>query len=277
MSSEISPKKFSSLYRFYKTMVTTIDGKDILIANGKNIFDKKKQSIFFLHGSGLDHTCWLALANQLSSLDYNLVIPDFPGHGYSEGQSLQSIEEQSAWLEKLINQLDCKTPIIIGHSQGGLVALNYSLNSKNLQKIILINSSNKIPVHSDLIELAEKNDSKAVDLMIKWAYSGHNKSLTTELVAKKVISSRELSKTLAVDFSSCNNCRINNDDIKKLNLPVLIITSDNDKMIPSTSSAKLHELIAQSSFEIIKDAGHMLILEEFSKVGDLIKPFLTKN
>ena len=274
MSSEISPKKFSTLYRFYKTMVVKVEGKEILVANGNRIFDPSKPSIICLHGSGLDHTCWLAVVNKLNLEKYNFLIPDFPGHGYSEGSSLESIKAQSDWLEKFINAVQCKSPILMGHSQGGLVALSYCINSKNVEKLILINSSNKIKVHPDLIKLAKENDPKAVDLMLKWAYSGHTKSYTTEKVAKKVLNFRELSKTLAVDFVACDSGEIDEVELKKINVPTLIIASSNDKMIPANISTKLSEFIPKSSVEQIEETGHMILLEDFNEVGDIVSKFI---
>ncbi len=274
MNSEISPKKFNSLFRFYKTMVVTVEGKDTLVANGNSFFDISKPSIICLHGSGLDHTCWLALVNKLKLKEYNFVIPDFPGHGYSEGSSLKTIEEQVNWLEKLIKKLKCISPIIIGHSQGGLVALSYCMNSNNIEKLVLVNSANKIKVHPDLIKLAMDNNPKAVDLMLKWAYSGHNKSYTTEKVAKKILNFRGLSKTLAVDFMACDNGEIDEAKLNNIRVPTLIITSSNDKMVPATLSMKLSKFISKSSVEQIEETGHMTLLEDFNEVGDIIKKFI---
>ena len=146
-----------------------------------------------------------------------------------------------------------------------------------LQKLILVNSSSKISVHSDLINLAKQNDEKAVDLMLKWAYTGHEKNYTTERVARKIIMSRTLSQTLAVDFMACNNYQIDEEHIKKIRVPTLIISSENDKMIPSSLSSELQKIIENSEIKTMENTGHMAILEEFSKVGDLIGSFLSKT
>ena len=50
--------------------------------------------------------------------DYNVLSVDLPGHGNSEGPSLESIEKISNWVKSLINVLGIKKIIIIGHSQG---------------------------------------------------------------------------------------------------------------------------------------------------------------
>ena len=257
-------------------MSVKVDGQDVFLASGTKEYSNSKQSIVCLHGSGLDHTCWLALLNKLENENYNLIIPDFPGHGCSDGHSLRSITEQSEWLDKLLQTLECESPIIIGHSQGGLVALNYCCNLNNVQKLILVNSSSKISVHPDLINLAKQNDEKAVDLMLKWAYTGHEKNYTTERVARKIIMSRTLSQTLAVDFMACNNYQIDEEHIKKIRVPTLIISSENDKMIPSSLSSELQKIIENSEIKTMENTGHMAILEEFSKVGDLIGSFLSK-
>ena len=57
-------------------MSVKVDGQDVFLASGTKEYDNSKQSIVCLHGSGLDHTCWLALLNKLENENYNLIIPD---------------------------------------------------------------------------------------------------------------------------------------------------------------------------------------------------------
>ena len=145
-----------------------IENKNIFASdNGKGI-DKNKDTIIFLHGSGLSHIVWSLSEQFFSNNNFNVLSIDLPGHGNSEGPCLKTIEEIAEWLELVFDALDLQNLILVGHSQGCLEILEYSHRYKErLKKLVFIGGSNKMPVHPDLIELAENGDSDAVKLMMK--------------------------------------------------------------------------------------------------------------
>ena len=102
-------------------------------------FDEKKQSIILLHGSGQSHVVWSLTTQYLSDENYNVFALDLPGHGNSEGDSLKSIEDMATWLNKVVKHLGIKQHILIGHSQGCLIALEYANKfPENLKKLFLL-------------------------------------------------------------------------------------------------------------------------------------------
>jgi len=106
-----------------------------------------------MHGSGLTHIVW-SLHEQFYVLQgFNVLSVDLPGHGNSEGPSLKSVEEISDWVKSLMNVLDIKKLIIIGHSQGCLVGIDFAARYPNLINcLVLVAGSYKMPVNQDLID-----------------------------------------------------------------------------------------------------------------------------
>ena len=101
---------------------------------------------------------------------YNVFALDFPGHGNSEGESLKSIEDMTDWLHQIIIKLGIEKVILVGHSQGCLVALEYAnQHSSNIEKIIFIAGSYEIPVNKNLIDLALSGNMESINLMMKSA------------------------------------------------------------------------------------------------------------
>ena len=120
--------------------------------NGMDI-DKKKPSILLMHGSGLTLIVWSLHEQFYSSQGFNVLSVDIPGHGNSEGPALKSIEEISDWIKALIIKADIKKIIIIGHSQGGLVGIDFASRYPELtDKIVLVSASYKMPVNQELID-----------------------------------------------------------------------------------------------------------------------------
>ena len=110
-----------------------IDNKTVFSTDTGAEFDSNKHSIILLHGSGQSHVVWSLTAQYLSDQDYNVFALDFPGHGNSDGESLKTIEDMAIWLEKVINKIGIKNLSLVGHSQGCLVALEYTNRySKNV-------------------------------------------------------------------------------------------------------------------------------------------------
>ena len=63
--------------------------------------------------------------------------------------------------------------IIIGHSQGGLIGIDFASRYPELtEKIVLVANSYKMPVNQELIDLAEAGDDKSVLLMMQWGFEG---------------------------------------------------------------------------------------------------------
>ena len=244
--------------------------------SGKDI-DKNKSTILLIHGSGLTHIVWSLHEQFYVSQGFNVLSVDLPGHGNSEGPSLDSIEAISDWIKSLMKKIDISKIIIIGHSQGSLVAIDFSSRYPELtEKIILVAGSNKMPVNQDLIDLAEAGDEKAVLLMMKWGYEGSKAFIGGNPVKKIVNSARDIREVLAVDLKACNNYKNGEEAIKNINCPTLCIFGDLDKMVPVKVGLKMSEQIKNSETKIISDCGHMIIFEKAFEMRKIVKEFLSK-
>ena len=92
-------------------MIFEIENKSIIASdNGKGI-DKNKDTIVFLHGSGLSHIVWSLSELFFSNNNFNVLSIDLPGHGISEGPCLKTIEEIAEWLELVFDTLGLKSLI----------------------------------------------------------------------------------------------------------------------------------------------------------------------
>jgi len=239
--------------------------------------DKKKSTILLIHGSGLTHIVWSLHEQFYASQGFNVLSVDLPGHGNSEGPSLKSVEEISDWVKSLMNVLDIKKLIIIGHSQGCLVGIDFAARYPNLINcLVLVAGSYKMPVNQDLIDYAEEGDEKAVLLMMKWGYEGSKAFIGGNPVKKIINSSREIREVLAVDLNACNNYKGGKESLEKINCPTLCIFGDLDKMVPLEVGNKMASMIKNSEKKIINNCGHMIIFEKAFEMRKIVKEFLTK-
>jgi len=258
-------------------LIFQLENKNIYASDSGQGLDKNKDTIVFLHGSGLSHIVWSLAEQFFSSKNFNVLSIDLPGHGNSDGPCLESIEKIADWLEKVFDKLQLKNLILVGHSQGCLEILEYSSRYKErIKKLVFVGGLNKMPVHPDLIELAQNGHSDAVKLMMKWGYEGSKKFIGGNPVEKIIQSPRDISEILAVDLKACNNYSNGSEAAKAINLPSMLIYGELDKMVNLEAGKKFSNLIKNSITHVIKGCGHMIMIEKAFEMREKILEFLNK-
>ena len=258
-------------------MIFQLENKNIHVSDSGQGIDINKDTIVFLHGSGLSHIVWSLAEQFFSSKNYNVLSIDLPGHGNSDGPCLDSIEKIADWMEKVFDKLKLKNLILVGHSQGCLEILEYSSKYKErLKKLVFVGGSNKMPVHPDLIELAQSGHSDAVKLMMKWGYEGSKKFIGGNPVEKIIQSPRDISEILAIDLNACNNYSNGSEAAKVIDLPSMLIFGELDKMVNLEAGKKFSNLIKNSTTHVIKGCGHMIMIEKAFEMREKILEFLNK-
>ena len=256
-------------------MIFQIENKNIHASDVGQGIDLGKETIVFLHGSGLSHIVWSLTEQFFSNKNFNVLSVDLPGHGNSDGPCLDTIEKIADWLEQVFISLNLEKLTLVGHSQGCLEILEYASKYKNrLKKIVFIGGSNKMPVHSDLIDLAKNGDSDAVKLMMKWGYEGSKKFIGGNPVEKIIQSPRDIREILAVDLVACNNYKNGTDAAKSIECPSLFIFGSLDKMVNLEAGKKFSNLVKNSTVHVIEGCGHMIMIEKAFEMRDKVLEFL---
>ena len=258
-------------------MIFDIENKSVHASDAGQGINISKDTIVFLHGSGLSHIVWSLAEQFFSSKNFNVLSIDLPGHGNSEGPCLDSIEKISDWLEKVFEKLNLNDLIIISHSQGCLEALEYSLKYKGrLKKLVFVGGSYRMPVNEDLIDLASNGDSDAVKLMMKWGYEGSKKFIGGNPIERIIKSPRDISEILAVDLIACNNYKNGSEAAKAITCPVMLVLGELDKMVNLEFGKKFANLVKNSKTHIIEGCGHMIMIEKAFEMREKVLEFLKK-
>ena len=191
------------------------------------------------------------------------------------GESLKSIEDMASWLNKVVKHLGIKQHSIIGHSQGCLIALEYANKfPENLKSLVFVAGSYEIPVNKSLIELALSGDMESLNLMMKWGYGKSKQFIGGNPLQKILNSPREVREVLAVDLIACNNYKNGEKAIREIKCPTFFIFGELDKMIKLDKGKEFSKLASNSKVHVIKNCGHMIILENAFEMREKIKEFL---
>ena len=87
-------------------MIFQVENKNVHASDAGQGIDPKKQTIVFLHGSGMSHIVWSLTEQFFSNQNFNVLSIDLPGHGNSDGPCINTIEKITDWLEKAFIQLN---------------------------------------------------------------------------------------------------------------------------------------------------------------------------
>ena len=82
-----------------------VNNKEVFASTGGRPFDENKPLIIFVHGSGLSHITWVLQTRYFAFHGYSVLAIDLPGHGYSEGPAIPSIEDQGKWISDVIDNI----------------------------------------------------------------------------------------------------------------------------------------------------------------------------
>ena len=232
----------------------------------------KGPSILLLHGWGDDHNTYKKLAPILSDR-YQLISLDLPGFGRSQSpDKAWDLDDYADIVEAFLNKLNINTFAIIGHSNGGALAIRgLSTGKLKANKLVLIASAgvrNTHKVRKHIVKII----AKVGKVFTVWMSRSTREKLQKKLygtVGSDLLLKPELKETFKLTVRQ----DIQND-AKELNIPVLLINADRDPAIPLEDGKRLNELINGSVLEVIDANDHFIHQSYAARVGKLILSFL---
>lgn len=103
-------------------------------------WEGEKGPIIGLHGLTSNYTHFYAMADELTP-EYKLISFDLRGRGNSSpADSDSSVMKHAFDTIDLIEKKNFESPILMGHSMGGFVALAVAANTEKLRSIVLLDS-----------------------------------------------------------------------------------------------------------------------------------------
>jgi len=245
--------------------------------------ERSNQPIVFIHGFPFDHTLWDDVISELEDM-YYCISYDIRGFGASEyGTGQYTMESYVDDLGKLIDKLEVSNPIIAGFSMGGYIALRANEKFKSKFKALIL-ANTKATADDDAAKLKRASailniDSDGVEPFLDKFLSVAFSDTFAEKEPQVLV---EL-KTKIMNFSPIGIkggllAMISRTDttqsLKGTELPVLLISGENDKVIPPDIMLDMANGIKNSTYVCLSNSGHMSMLENPDGFIHSIKSFL---
>ena len=271
----------------------------------KNPIDSSKKSIVFLPGAGMDHRTLSMFKLSKIESEYNLIAIDLPGHGYTSGALFSDVEEHSGFCLEVFEKMELNNPIIIGHSWGGLIALDLSTKF-NSEMTICMNIAYPFLVGEMLLDFAKGNLDQAVEFLTKYGvykfpdveiktqgfgvkgsgFYGRSKGQIKSPYGTKVVEAdpeREIKlyplkrlfnqtqkEISSIDLKSCNKFRLDGNQITNLS-NVKYIFCDKDKLARyNPENEILDKLELDVDIFMLNEAGHFPFYEDPDQLEEVL-------
>jgi pimeloyl-ACP methyl ester carboxylesterase len=233
--------------------------------------DREGDTLLFIHGAGGGQFSWVYQKAPFEKR-YRPVIIELPGHGASEGDGEDQIGCYADHVHSFADRLGLSNVYVIGHSMGGAIAQILALRRAGFVKgIVLAGTGARLKVIPRILTGIKERFRETVQEITRFAYS---RNAPAEFVKRGIEQLLECGpEVLYRDFVACDRFDVRKE-VGALEVPALVICGDEDELTPVKYSEFLHDRMKRSRLEIIRGAGHMVMMERPDAFNEKIMDFL---
>jgi len=259
-------------------MELSVDGRAVFATTGGSDFDPAKPAVVFLHGAGFDRTAWRLQTRWFAHHGRSVLAIDFPAHGRSAGPPLESIAAMAEWTAALIEAAGLKTAALVGHSMGGLVAIETAARFPDKVRALgLCGVAAEMPVHPEMLQSAKADTLKVQELMTFWGMGNalHKGGMVSPGLWLRRESLAVLSGNrpgvIHADLAACNAYKDALGRASAIKCPTVLVLGDGDLMTPAAKAKPLAAAIAGSRTVVIANSGHFMMVERPDETLEALK------
>ncbi len=226
------------------------------------------KQIFIIHGWTYNLDKWTALGEELKKRGIEPVLLKVPGLT-EPSDKIWDIDGYISWLDDKLK--DTSHPVVIGHSNGGRIALSYVQKYPDkLGQLILIDSAG-----------VAQNETKAATKLTILKYLAKVGKVFSYIpplkrVFYKVIGAQDYNNAPPNMKQTMRNMLAADQkiDFSAIKLPVTIIWGRDDSTTPLADGQKIQAGISGSVMHIVDGARHAPFFNHPDEVADIIKKAL---
>jgi len=236
--------------------------------------------IILLHGFPLSNVIWNPVAERLQD-QARLILPDLRGHGGSPApEGAYTMPELAGDVIALMDRLEIKEAIVVGHSMGGYISLAFArLYPHRLAGLGLVATQSM----ADTVERRQGRYQTAQEVRQRGVV-GVAESMAPRLTAhaELVPLLKELIlKTPPAGVIGALQGMAERPDytevLADLQIPTVVVTGDADALIPWERSQEMAARLPKSILVVIPGSGHVPMLEAPDQVADTLQSLINKT
>ena len=245
----------------------------------------KGKPVLLVHGFGEYSAVWHIQVEYLKD-KFFLIVPDLPGSGQSELIDDMSMEGMAEIIQPIMQKEGIESCIIIGHSMGGYITLALAEKRPYLFTGLGLFHSSAFPDTDEKRSVRQKG----IEFINKHGAFEFLKTSTPNLFSQEfndknpffvdeyINSLNNFSSTALVKYHEAMMQRPERINIlKNSGVSVLMIMGKYDNAVPLNDGLKQCHLPERSYIHILRQSGHMGMLEESATANRILEFFLTEN
>ena len=261
--------------------------------------EKKKPALVFVHSVGGNWTLWKIEMAFFQRLGYPCIALDLRGHGLSD---VLAEEEKylfpnfARYIDAILRAEKIKDFILIGHSFGGGVVINYcGLFPKRLPRLLVLSETayrypfqknkefNMNPFIAQFLRFIAEHQKftnlhfpqlKEFDLSSDF-HRKQRSGLAIFLQALHVTPLKSILKSIdELQKYSFSHIQATEKVLSQLTMPVLILSGSEDKVVPLHFQEELHHLIKKSELKVIVGGYHRVPIQKPEEMCAVLLQFL---
>ena len=239
--------------------------------------------VVLIHGFGEDGAIWEELIDNLKD-QYEFLIPDVPGSGRSVVKGGKwSIDDLAGSIAAILDHEQILSAPMIGHSMGGYIALAFAekypgrLNALGLfHSSAFADTEDKKTTRKRGIQFIEEHGQakfleQATPNLFSEIFREENPQVVTEIIDRYT----NFQDTALVHYYEAMMQRPDRTQVlKNFSHPVLFILGEHDTAIPLADGLKQCHIPRLSYIHILRNSGHMGMVEEPIKSRGILQKFL---
>ena len=274
-----------------ETTATSPEISETVVVNGirTNYHDMGSgDPVVLIHGSGPGVSAWANWRLTLPALSerFRVLAPDVLGFGYTE-RPRDPRYDLDTWTGHLVGFLDAlglKRVSVVGNSFGGALALNLATrHPRRVDRLVLMGSVGvpfRITPELDAVWGFEPSLANMRALLDIFTY---DRSLVSDDLAQLRLEAATrpgVQEAFSSMFPVPRQDRVDamtldEDLIRAIEHPTLVVHGRDDRVIPMSNSLRLHELIDDSRLHVFGQCGHWVQIEHEAAFNRLISDFLS--
>lgn len=231
-----------------------------------------------VHGIGQNSTTWNPVLERLEGHPGRVLAVDLPGHGRSaKGRGDYSLGAMASTLRDLLDHLGVRRCVVVGHSLGGGVAMQFSYQfPERCDGLVLVASGGLGPEAFAPLRAATLPGAELVIPLLAHervlTRVGHVSAFLTRIGLCPEAIAPEVLKTLAeladpasrtaflatlrgvVDISGQRVSAVSK--LPSARMPVLLVWGDRDRVIPIEHGRAAHDMLPNSRLVVFPGGGH---------------------
>jgi 3-oxoadipate enol-lactonase len=240
--------------------------------------------VLFVHGFPHDRTLWTPQLQGMTAQARVLAV-DLRGFGETSVAPPYSMDQYADDLVGFMDTLHLERAVVAGLSMGGYVAFAmWRRHPTRIRGLVLVNtragadSDEARQKRRSLMTLAREQGSAAIaDSTLTGMLGKTTRARRPDIVNEvhRMISSAPTEGVIGA-LQAMIDRPDSSETLRTIDVPVLVVTGDEDAIIPIEDVQSMQAAIRGSSLEVIAGAGHLSNLERPAAFNHVVSEFLAK-